>query len=421
MDFPVGGSNLKFVLLTQYYPPEFGGAPVLLGSLAAEFKRQGHDVRVVTALPNYPTGRIFDGYRGRYFVHEIRDGIPVFRSWVYPAQSASLIPRLMNYLTFCFTSLFAFFWMGKPDVIFVDSPPMFLALTALLMARLKGAYWVMNISDLWPDAVAESGLVHSGSLLQMARWLERFLYKSADFVCTVTEGIQRILLEEKDVPRNKVLFLPIGVDTHLFQPRVADQMLLEQHNLVDKSVFVYAGTLGHAQGLSLLLDAADALRNRQDIAVVFVGDGPVKTQLKTERDDRGLSNVVFAEPVPLTEMPRWWSIARGALVTLKDQAVHQTARPSKSLPALASGVPVIFSGRGEMACILSDAEAGMVVPPEQVRPLVESILRLTDDVSLARKLGENGRRLCEREFSWQIVVHRWLADVSRRLDTSAAR
>jgi glycosyltransferase involved in cell wall biosynthesis len=412
---------LKFVLLTQYYPPEVGGAQVLMGSLAAELKRQGHDVRVVTALPNYPTGRVFDGYRGRISAREVRDGIPVFRSWVYPAQSASMIPRLMNYFSFCLSSLLALFWMGKPDVIFVDSPPLFLALNALFLARLKGARWVMNISDLWPDAVAESGLVSSGFLIEMARKLERFLYKHADFVGTVTEGIHKILLENKGVPERKILFLPIGVDTHLFQPRAADQTLLQQHELSDKSVFIYAGTLGHAQGLPLLLDAADELRNRKDIAMVFVGDGPVKMELKAQRDQRGLSSVLFAEPVPLTEMPRWWSVARGALVTLKDHAVHQGARPSKSLPAMASGIPVIFSGRGEMARILSDAQAGMVVPPEQTKPLVESILRLTDDIALAHKLGENGRRLCEEQFSWQKVVQRWLEDIARHLETNVAR
>ena len=412
---------MKFVLLSQYYPPEVGGAQVLMGSLASELKRQGHDVRVVTALPNYPTGRIFDGYRGRLFVRETRDGIPVFRSWVYPAQSASLLPRLTNYISFCISAWLAFFWMEKPDIVFVDSPPLFLALTALAIARLKGARWVMNVSDLWPDAIADSGFVSSGFLLQMAQKLESFLYRSADFVGTVTEGIRKILFEEKGVPQNKILFLPIGVDTQLFQPRTADQELLERHKLAGKSVFLYAGTIGHAQGLTLLLDAADALRYRQDIAVVLIGDGPVKTELKAQSDRRGLSSVVFAEPVPLVEMPRWWSIARGALVTLKDQTVHLSARPSKSLPALSSGVPVIFSGRGEMARILSDARAGMVVPPEQAKPLVDCILRLADDVALARSLGANGRRLCVQEFSWQKLVQQWLADISARLETSAAR
>src|ERR1700737_4676841 len=102
-----------------------------MGSLAAELKREGHDVRVVTALPNYPSGQIFQGYRGRLFMREVREGVPIFRSWVYAAQSARILPRLANYLSFCLSSLLAFFWMGKPDIIFVDSPPLFLGVTAV--------------------------------------------------------------------------------------------------------------------------------------------------------------------------------------------------------------------------------------------------------------------------------------------------
>jgi colanic acid biosynthesis glycosyl transferase WcaI len=402
---------LKFVLATQCYPPEIGGAQVLLGSLAAELKHQGHDVKVVTTLPNYPKGEIFPEYRGRFIVREDFDGIPVFRTWTYAVQSASLLPRLASYLCFCLTALLSWRWIGKPDVVFVDSPPLFLCLTALLMARLKGATWIMNVSDLWPDAVADSGLVQSGLLIGLAKGLERFLYKTADYVSSVTEGICKILAEDKHVPKAKILFLPIGVDISLFRPLPPDRALLEQFQLGGKSVFTYAGRVGHSQGLSLVIKAADRLRNRTDIAFVLLGDGPVKQDLWREAAELGLTNVFFIEPVPLSEMPRWWSITRGALVTLKDQPVHLSARPSKCLPAMASGVPVIFSGVGEMARIISEADAGIVAPPEQVEPLVESILRLADQPALAGVLGAKGRRLCEQEFGWPKVVRAWLAGI----------
>jgi glycosyltransferase involved in cell wall biosynthesis len=400
--------GLKFVLLTQYYPPEVGGAQVLMSSLATELQRQGCDMRVVTALPNYPTGKIFGGYRNRLFVRESREGIPLFRTWVYAAQSARMLPRLTSYLSFCLSSFLATFWMDKPDVIFVDSPPLFLGVTALIMARLKGSKLILNISDLWPDAVADLGMVRSNFLLRLASRLEVFLYRHADYVCTVTEGISEILHKEKNVPGYKLQFMPIGVDTRLFQPRIPDKALLEQYKLQDKSVFIYAGTMGHAQGLTLLLQAAEALRERQDIVLVFIGDGPVKVELEAQKAQLGLSRIFFVDPIPLGEMPRWWSLARGALVPLKDQTIHISARPSKAFPPLASGVPVIFSGRGEMARILSQAQAGIVVAPEQLQPLVASILKLTDDPVLARKLGENGRQLCEQEFSWNRIVQKWL-------------
>lgn len=412
---------MKFVLLTQYYTPEIGGAPVFLASLAVELKRQGHEVKVVTALPNYPTGKIFPEFRGKFVVREEREGIPVFRTWVYAAQSASMIPRLTNYFSFCLSSLLSFRWVGQPDVIFVDSPPLFLALTGLLLARIKGIPWVMNVSDLWPDAVADSGLVRSKLLLSLAKKLEAFLYRTADFVGSVTEGICEILVNEKRVPRNKVLFLPIGVDTRLFRPGPADIGLLEQHKLAGKSVFMYAGTLGHSYGLSMILKAADRLKDRPDIVFVLLGDGPVREQLQGESAQLGLTNVTFVPPLPLAEMPRWWSVCRGALVTLKDQPVHESARPSKSLPPMASGVPIVFSGLGEMARIIKDGAAGLVVPAEQLEPFVEAIRRLADDKALAHELGENGRRLCERELNWHAVVQNWLGQISRGLSLRTAR
>ena len=402
-------------MLTQYYSPEIGGAPVFLASLAAELKRQGHEVKVVTALPNYPTGKIFPEFRGKFVVREEREGIPVFRSWVYPAQSANVIPRLTNYFSFSLSSLLSFHWVGQADVLFVDSPPLFLALTALVLARIRRIPWVMNVSDLWPDAVADSGLVRSEVLLSLAKRLEAFLYRTADFVGTVTEGICEILVKEKRVPRNKVLFLPIGVDIGLFRPGPVDTALLEQYKLAGKSVFMYAGTLGHSYGLSLILKAADQLRDRPDIAFIFLGDGPVREQLQRESAQLGLTSVTFVPPLPLTEMPRWWSICRGALVTLKNQPVHESARPSKSLPPMASGVPIVFSGLGEMARIIKDGEAGLVVPAEQLEPFVEAIRRLADDKTLAHELGENGRRLCERELNWHAVVQNWLDQLSCRI------
>jgi colanic acid biosynthesis glycosyl transferase WcaI len=405
---------LRIVLLTQCYPPEIGGAQVLLGSFAKELKRQGHGVKVVTALPNYPKGEIFESYRGKWTVHEEIEDVPVLRTWVYAVQSARLIPRLASYFSFCLTSLLSFRWIGKPDVIFVDSPPLFLCLVALLMARLKGSSWVMNIADLWPDAVADSGLVQSKALLNMAWKLEGFLYRSADFVSSVTEGICKILAEDKNVRQNKILFLPTGVDTSLFRPCSADQSLLDRWKLYGKSVFTYAGRIGHSQGLSLVLDAAERFRDRKDIAFVLLGDGPVREELRVKSEALGLTNVLFVDPVPLSEMPRWWSISRAALVTLKDQPVHSSARPSKSLPAMASGIPVIFSGAGEMARIITDADAGMVVPPEQVEPFAQTIRNLADEPELARRLGENGRRLCEQEFGWEKIVHSWLSQMSRQ-------
>jgi len=386
---------------------------VFLSSLAVELRRRGHDICVVTALPNYPTGRVFNGYRGRFLVRETIDEIPVIRTWVRPAQSARLVPRLTSYLTFCLTSFAAWFWIGRPDVVFVDSPPLFLGLTARCMSWLKRCCWILNVSDLWPDAIAELDMIRPKFLLRMAEFLERYLYASSDMICAVTHGIKQILIERKGLPEYKVSLLPIGVDTDLFRPMPADRLFALQHGLQDKVIFLLAGTLGYAQGLSVVIEAADLLRDRADIVIVLLGDGPERSRLKAESERRGLTGVKFFDGAPLREMPRWWSITRAGLVTLKDQPINEGARPSRTFPALASGVPVVFAGRGEMAGMLTSAGAGIVIPPEDPRALADAVLHFADNPIEAGRMGQRGRQLCERELCWSAIVETWLNDVTK--------
>jgi glycosyltransferase involved in cell wall biosynthesis len=406
---------MRFVILTQYYPPEVGAPQVRLASFARELGRRGHSVQVVTALPNYPTGRIFDGYRRRLWVREAQAGVPVLRTWLMPSQSARLMPRMGSYLSFCLSSLCSAGALGRPDFIFVESPPLFLGLTGAMLARLTGARWMMNVSDVWPDSVAQLGMVRPGRLLKLASRLEASLYRSADFVVAVTEGIGDLLRTKKGVADRKVLFLPNGVDLELFQPRPRpDAALLAEHGLEGKAIFLFAGTHGHAQDLPGIVEAATLLRDDPTIAIVFVGDGPVKQDVEAEVERRGLRNVTFIGPQPVERMPAYWSIARAALVTLRDLPLFDGARPSKSLPALASGVPIVYAGRGEWAGILERAGAGVIVPPGRPEALTQAMRALAADAPAAARLGAQARRLAEERFSWPAIVGTWLDDLASR-------
>lgn len=409
------------MILTQYYPPEVGAPQVRLSSFARELVRRGHQVRVVTALPSYPRGRIFPGYRRRLWRRETLDGVPVIRTWAYPSQSARMAPRLASYFSFAVTSLGAGLGVRPADFVFVESPPLFLGISGRILARLAGARWMLNVADLWPDSVVALGMVRAGIALRLAARLERSLYRSADFVVAATDGIRRTLHDEKGVPGGKLLFLPNGVDIELFRPREADRSLLAEHQLGGKTVFLFAGTHGHAQDLPSILEAAALLRSRTDIAIVFVGDGPVKRSAQDEVERQGLAAVRFVDPQPLERMGAWWSVARAALVTLRDLPLFEGARPSKSLPALACGVPIVFAGRGEWGTVLHEARAGLVVRPGSPEALAGAIARLADGPGLAAELGANGRRLAEERFSWRAIVGAWLDQLDARLAASGAR
>jgi len=245
---------MRFLLLTQYFPPEVGASQVRLGAIARALKQYGHHVEVVTALPNHPTGRILPGYRGRFYVLDNFHGIPVHRVWIYAAVGAGL-RRLMNYASFVATSLVGLLRSQRPDYVFVESPPLFLALTRSFVAARWKTGMILNVADLWPGSVEQLGVLQRGMLISLARRLERWAYHRATFVNAVTEGIRRTLTEQKGVAPEKVLFLPNGVDPEAFKPMAPDVEVMRAFGIGEKKVILYAGTLGFAHGLDVVLRA----------------------------------------------------------------------------------------------------------------------------------------------------------------------
>ena len=208
---------MRFLLLTQYYPPEVGAAQIRLSAFARELREAGHEVDVVTALPNYPSGTLDPADRWRLGRRERIDGVDVARVWHFTATGAG-VRRLASYLSFTATGLVAALGARRPDVVFVESPPLFLGVAGWLAARRFGAAMVLNVSDLWPDSVRDIGAFSSGPWLGMAERLEHWLYRRATAVTAVTEGIRDRLIQLKGVEPEKVLFLPNGADTRVFHP-----------------------------------------------------------------------------------------------------------------------------------------------------------------------------------------------------------
>ena len=193
---------MRFLILTQYYPPEVAAPQVRLQAMAHELMRAGHEVEVVTAMPNHPTGRIFDGYRRRLSMTEVIDGVTVRRVWLYAATGAGA-KRMMNYASFTVTSLWGLLTSKRPDVLFVESPPLFLSLPARLICLVWRRPFVFNVADLWPDSATSMGLLRDGLLLRVLNAFEGWAYRRARWVNAVTEGVRDTLLGAKRVPAAK--------------------------------------------------------------------------------------------------------------------------------------------------------------------------------------------------------------------------
>jgi glycosyltransferase involved in cell wall biosynthesis len=400
---------MKFLILPQYYPPEVGAPQVRLQAMIRELAAKGHQVEVGTAIPNHPLGRYFPGYKSRMYSWEISQGIKIHRTWIYPAIGAGL-KRIFNYLSFTLSSFWGMMKAGRPDLVWVESPPLFLGWTAMAYSRFRRVPFIFNIADLWPDSIIDLGLMRNGLAARMLYMAERAIYNRAKYVIAVTQGIRDRLINSKGLPARKILYLPNGVDTEMFRPVPYDLALSQKLKLSEKKVILYAGTHGYAHNIDVALRSAHLLKN-ENLFFLFIGDGSEKTRLVKLSAMMKLDNVKFLPSVPVEELVKYYSIAFAGLSTLGTSRLFESTRPAKVLSIMATGKPVIYSGRGEGANIVEKANAGIVVPPDDEDALSFAIKRIARDKAYAENCGQNGRKYVSDNLSWKIVVDNWLNEL----------
>jgi colanic acid biosynthesis glycosyl transferase WcaI len=372
---------MHLIIHTQYYPPEIGAPQTRLHELAMFLVQQGIEITVLTAMPSYPRGRIYEGYSG-WLQHEYLDGVRVIRTAIYPTQSTRLLPRLLSYFSFIFSSLLVGIWQIKQaDFVLTESPPLFLGIAGFVLSGWLKARWIFNVSDLWPESVVELGLIgRDGLSYKMSSVLESFFYNKA---CVITCQSRTILENiQARFPGTHTYHLPNGVDTEFFQGQ-DDQLPAEYFQVV------YAGLHGLAQGLDQILLAAQKLQSTEDIGFTFIGDGPEKQKLIQLCKDLGLKNTRFLAPISKEQIPQFLQNAQAIMVPLKIQLTG--AVPSKLYEAMAMGKPVILIAESEAAQIVKESNCGIVVHPGDISGLVDAIRYLKDYPDESRKMGAKGR------------------------------
>lgn len=396
---------MKFTILSQYYPPEVGAPQARLSELAANFVRRGHEVTVLTAMPNYPIGRIHEGYGG-FCRREERDGVHIIRTFIYPTQSAGLIRRLTNYLSFMVSSsMLGSLLLSSPDYLLVESPPLFLGLAGIWLAWLKRTRLIFNVSDLWPESVVQLGMLRRSSFAhKLATKLEAFCYQNAWLVTGQSKSILAGIT--KRFPDCKVFHLSNGVDTQRFRPGHRTDTARSLMSRNGSCIAMYAGLHGLAQGLDQVLEAAETLRDQADVKFVLIGDGPEKRRLIQEAKERRIDNLTFLDLCAADEIPALLASADVALVTLKTYIPG--AVPSKLYEAMASGLPVVLVADGEAAEIVKQHDAGITVRPGDAEALARAVQSLVADPMLRRKLGDNGRRAAEQHFDRTTIAGRFV-------------
>jgi colanic acid biosynthesis glycosyl transferase WcaI len=402
---------MRFLVLSQYFPPEVGATQVRLSSMCRELVRAGHQVDVVTAMPHHPVGEIFPRYRGRFSCLEFQDGVRVRRTWLYAAAGSGW-RRILSYFSFMVTSLYSITRVRAPDYIFVDSPPLFLGVTGWMASVYWKCPFIFNVADLWPDSVLDLGVMKEGAFIKAAFWLEGWIYRRAQFVNAVTRGIYDVLLNRKNVPAAKILFLPNGVDTNIVQPLPSDESLKKQLGLTGKRIAIYAGNHGYAAGAEQILQAAKLLESHPELHFLFVGDGPDKTRLQNLAAELQLQNTTFLDSIPLESMSSYLSIADIALITLRKAGVTRGARPAKTFVMMAAAKPIVLAAEGEAEELIASSGVGVIVPPDEPEQFAAAILAMHEDAEGAREMGLRGLAYVREKFEWSKLVGNWLRQLS---------
>ncbi len=393
---------MRILLLTQYFPPELGAPQSRLSDLASRLSAMGHEISVLTALPNYPSGIVQGPYRGRLLVRDQWNGIPVTRVWLYTTQKSGSAPKLANYVSFTLTSLLTGLLDKTPvDLVLTESPPLFLGLTGIAIARRKRAAFVFNVADPWPRAAIERGIIKHPKLIAGATGLEEWIYHQAALVLTQSQSMRQDIALRSGHPH--VLHFPSGVDVDKFSPRRADPDTLAELGLADRFVVGYAGLHGPGQGLDVILHAAASLTDLPDVCFALFGEGPDKERLQAAAAH--LPNVKFFPPRPAASMPALTAAWSAAAVTLRCGTSFEMCVPSKLFEAMAAGVPVALAADGEAMSIVRKEGCGLAMRAGDAPGLAAAIRTLHGDPALASALGAAGRRATERTYDRQQIAN----------------
>ena len=419
--------SLGVVLLSQYFHPEVGATQTRLREMARAWQRAGHRVTVICEFPNHPHGVIPPEYRGKLYDEDELDGYRVLRTWVAANPVKTYGSRMSFYLSYAaLASLAACRRLGRVDLVVASSPPLPVGLAGWAFSRLRRAPFVLDVRDLWPDAAVALGELTSPRVIRAAERAERFLYRSARFITTVTEGY-RDDIAGKGIPREKILLAPNGTIPELFSPERADPDLKARLGLEGRFVVTFAGLLGLSQGLDFLLDLAASYREDPGVAFLIIGDGPRKAELERRIAEEGLGNVRLHPQVAVDEIAPFLNASDLLLVTLRNvPGAFYGMLPIKLYDYLACRPPVLVAvpgsdGRpGQAEALLHESGGGLAARPEDLASFRAAIDRLRADPEAARRMGEAGQQFVLPRFARHSIMDELVAELAERLGLSAS-
>lgn len=367
---------MKILFITDNFPPEVNAPATRTYEHIKEWiKDESVEVTVLTCFPNFPHGKVYNGYKNKLYQREKFDGIDVIRVWSYMSKNEGFVKRVLDYISFAFMA-FIVGLFHKFDVIVATSPQFFTTWAGRGLAKIKRRPWVFELRDLWPESIKTVGAMKQGKIIEILEKIELSLYKSSNLVIAVTEAFRQNLIA-RGIDGNKIKVITNGSNLDLFVPRDKDRELLNQLGLKDKFIVGYIGTHGMAHSLDFIITTISKIKDEK-FHFLFVGDGAVKEKIVNLAADLGLKNVTFLGSVPKDEVPRFLSICDVMLASLKKDDNFKTVIPSKIFEASAMQRPVLLGVEGQAKEILEAYGAGVCFESENEKDFLEKLNILTD-------------------------------------------
>jgi glycosyltransferase involved in cell wall biosynthesis len=352
---------VHILFLTDNFPPEVNAPASRTYEHCVQWVKQGASVTVITCNPNFPQGKVYDGYKNKLYHRESMDGVTVIRVWSFITANQGFVKRTLDYLSFAILASFAGLF-HKTDVIVATSPQFFTTWAGCFLGFVKRKPWIFELRDLWPESIATVGAMKKGRLFRYLESVEMLLYKNARLIVPNTDAL-KINLVKRGIDHTKIHVISNGVNMDFFKVLPKDEILLDELNLSGKFVYGYIGTHGMAHSLDFVIETIAKIKNPK-IHFLFVGDGAMKQSIVKRAAELKLTNVTFLDSVSKNLIGRYISVTDAALVHLKDSDTFKTVIPSKIFESCAMQKPILLGVDGQAREIVEKYDVGLFFKPE---------------------------------------------------------
>ena len=381
---------MHILFITDNFIPESNAPASRVYEHSKVWVQKGAKVTVITCAPNFPEGKVFDGYKNNWLKKEKIDGIHVWRVKTYITKNQGFLRRTLDFMSFMISSFIFGLFVKKADVVIGTSPQFFTMISAWALAKVKNAKFIFELRDIWPASIYAVGVMKKNAILRFIEKIEIFLYHQANIIISVTHSFKEELVN-RGIDSKKIHIIENGSDPIRFFPfKRKDKFFLDKYDLNQKFIIGYIGTHGLAHALDNVLEAAQLLKVDDNIRIILAGGGADRARIERLVKVNNLDNVIMINSQPKDLVPKLWSICDTSLVHLRNAKLFKTVIPSKIFESMAMGVPILYSAPyGEAANIITDNELGLFVRPEDPQQLANKIMKLKNDTSRLLVYSEN--------------------------------